>query len=166
MKNKLLLSLASTVCALSLCTSTLATTAKTEKEPTHYSFVIKSPQSKLLHVKGKTYQLVVPMSDVKSVLAFSDRPARIVKKLSVKEYVTMVNSGSDSFKKDNPNVALTVSSYPTEVFVLTGVVKSKSKNEVAYQLTLLDNQKNPSKQAGQMVMFVDFIISGGGTFPI
>lgn len=125
-------------------------------------FVIKAPQGRLIPLDGKNYQLTIPAKDIKTVLAFSDRPTRVVKHLTPEDYVKMVNSGENTFKQDPPNAAVTIGENPAAVFEI--LEAKKDGNTIAYNLQLLNNQENLQAEKGSVSLYVDF--SGGGTFPI
>jgi len=133
-------------------------------QSTSYLFVIRAPQAKLVPVSGKSFQLLIPVKDLSSVLAFSDRPDRIVKQLTLSEYVKLVHTGSNSFAVTPPSVALTIGDNPTHIFELMGA--KKVGDNIVYSLILLNNQTAPGVESGPLSLYVDDIVINPGNFPL
>jgi archaellum component FlaG (FlaF/FlaG flagellin family) len=137
-------------------------TAQTQQKGAEFLFVINSPTGGLKQVAGNHYQLTLPVKGISSVLAFSDRPERIVKHLTLDQYVKAVHSGKDSFAKNPPNIAVTIAGESPIVFVLKDAVKQG--DNVVYNLELLNNQQAPNAESGHTSIYIDWSFHGG-TFP-
>ncbi len=142
--------------AASASVTTIATSpAQQAPKPSAASFlfVIQSAHSRLTKVNEKNYTLVLPLKDIKSVLAFSNRPERIVRQLTPAAYSKIIHSGSQSFDKIPPNVALTSDAYPPTAFEVSAV--SKDNKNITYHLLLLDGQNSLKNQSGAVRLFFD-----------
>lgn len=142
--------------------------ATQEGKSTDFLFVITSPTSELKQLDKYNYQLIIPTKEIKSILAFSDRPERIVKHLSPSEYVKIVDSGQNSFIKNPPNVAVNIADHGSVVFEVLQAIRTD--NQITYHLRLLDNQQSPNSMSGSVSLFIDASLgwsgpTGGGDFP-
>lgn len=123
-----------------------------------FMFVVDAAQGKLTHMNGKQFQLSIPVKDIKSVLAFSDRPHRKNFRLSQMDYAKLVYSGKNSFRDNPPNIALVWADRKTqpEVYVLAGY--KQVKDRIIYSLIW---QTPPSPIAtiknhqGRVALFID-----------
>jgi hypothetical protein len=89
-------------------------------------------------------------------LYFSDRPDRIVGRVTTKEFVDTWAKGHDSFKKDPPNAVLSVLHHP-EPQDITVVLKNPrlEGDNLVYDVEVLDGGKAASGE--QCALFIDLI---------
>ena len=121
------------------------------------SFVIEAKNGKLTQVNGKNYQLVIPLSDLSSVLAFSGRPNHVALHMTPDQFSQVIHSGNNSFDKTPPNMALTVDGGNSMAFEIMG--SSKDQKNITYQLLLIGDQSSPQNMSGNVSLFID-------TFPV
>jgi len=89
-------------------------------------------------------------------LYFSDRPERIVGRVTTQEFVDHWASGDDSFKKDPPNAVLT-SEHDGEAVEVTVVLRNPvlEGKTLAYDVEILDG---PNEVSGDWAsLFIDLI---------
>ncbi|MHA7777215.1 hypothetical protein [Roseibium sp. M-1] len=91
-----------------------------------------------------------------STLYFSDRPERIVGRVTTKEFVDHWATGDDSFKQDPPNAVLTADN-GGEAVEVTLVLKNPTLegSDLVYEVEVLDG---PSEVSGTWAsLFIDLI---------
>ncbi len=134
------------------------TASAVSKKSMAFMFVIDAAQGKLSHIKGKQFQLSIPVKDIKSVLAFSDRPHRQNFRLSQTDYAKLVYSGKNSFRDNPPNIALVWAAKKTrpEVYMLAGY--RQVKNNIIYSL-IWQAPSSPvatiKNKQGKVALFID-----------
>jgi hypothetical protein len=89
-------------------------------------------------------------------LYFSDRPDRIVGRVTTKEFVDHWGTGDDSFKQDPPNAVLAVLEQP-EPRDIAVVLRSPrlDGDDLVYDVEVLDGAKAASGEAS--ALFIDVI---------
>ena len=89
-----------------------------------------------------------------NVIQFSDRPFRQTQKISISTFVNYFTlGGSNSFKKDPPNMVL-AHSQEQRTYIMK--LSSKSNNQVVFTLELLPGEThNLNTVTGRMSVFVD-----------
>lgn len=127
--------------------------AQASKAHAKLSFVMEVAHASLTQIAGHHYQLVVPIGDIKSILAFSAQPSRIAFRMTPNQYAKAVHSGKNSFDIDPPNAVVSFSGIDS-AFEIIGFEKTDAN--VVYQLNLLDTDEDaPMNQSGPMALFVD-----------
>lgn len=58
---------------------------------------------------GNNYMLIINRQKITNILMFSDRPARLTKRISLTKLEELWKTGKNSFLKDPPNAAVVVS---------------------------------------------------------
>lgn len=135
--------------------STQAARSAAEKEY-HLLFSLKASYAKLIHVGGDRYQLLLPVSEVLPVLAFTDRPYRLAKRLSPDDFANLVHRGSHSFDISQPNVVVTFESEEPLARAYEMLGYQKDSNFVEYSLRYLgDSIEPPTPEEGSVTVFMD-----------
>ena len=135
----------SIVLGLTLALST-AFAAKTNavkaelKKPPSFLFVLQAKKGKLTPIKGKRnhFTLTLKHTDVNNVIAFSDRPYRMVKYISAMDIKKGWKKGSNSFEADPPNAVLTAKGHNAQIVVLHGM--TVKDNTVSFHVNLTNTQ--------------------------
>jgi hypothetical protein len=87
-------------------------------------------------------------------LYFSDRPDRIVGRVTTEEFVNTWTQGHDSFKKDPPNAALSIMHGSETQDIVVVLHKPRlNGNDLVYDVEVLDGNKTVSGGAG--ALFID-----------
>lgn len=76
---------------------------KDKKKPVEWLFVITSKEGEITKNNKDQYILTLDHAKIERVLMFSDRPNRIVKYISPKDFKRLWGEGKNSFQKDPPN---------------------------------------------------------------
>ena len=90
---------------------------KAEKEGVSFLYVITSAHGEIRKA-GSGFELVLDQSHVEKVVAFSNRPERIVKDITDEEFKNVWVSGSPSFSKDPPNAAVVIGEHVQTVVII------------------------------------------------
>ena len=107
-------------CALILAVSC----GKTESKPS-YLLVVMSNHGEVKKASDGSYQLILDHGDIEKVLAFTDRPYRIVKHLTGEELKSLWSEGPNSFTKDHPNAAVIINQHLQTVELINIKVEGK-----------------------------------------
>ena len=127
-----------------------------KSQPVKLLFTIETKHGVLRHLKDAKYELAVPLSDIKSVLAFSDRPNRLALRVAPQKFHDLVYSGDNNFAVNPPNVVLAWGdqSQPAEAYTITGY--RKGHGMMTYMLTKLGkNALVSSSNKGSVSIFID-----------
>lgn len=132
--------------------------ASSAKNAAKLLFVIRSHNAKLVYVSGKQYHLLIQQKDIKSILAFSDRPKRLSFRLTPQLFRQVIHlPGPDSFQVDPANAAISFpgSVVPDRAYTLQGV--KISGQVVQFNLTLLGDEKCGATcvASGEVYLFID-----------
>ena len=107
------------------------------------------------------YTLTMQLNDenVGNIIAFSDRPYRIVKMITAKQLQDEWGEGKNSFKADPPNAVLSASGFDVTIVIQ----ESMTIDDGQLTFTLQTDLNNPSLQGGQLkdvVITVDDTYAG------
>lgn len=100
--------------------SMLGQASSTNQGKLSYLFVIMSNYGVLQQAPDGSYQLTLDHGDVEKVLAFSNRPHRIVKHETGKALKNIWSQGSNSFADDPPNATLIINQH-LQTVILTSM---------------------------------------------
>lgn len=128
-----------------------------KEQKVNLMFLIKAKSAKLTHVSGTDYRLTIPISDINTVLAFSDRPERTAFYLKPNQYADLIDQGSNSFKANPPNIAVSFqpSNYPGMAFKVNSY--KKNSKYIAYSLRKLSPGAIKESVTGHVSLFFDGI---------
>ena len=94
------------------------------KKPPSFLFVLQAHEATMAPVKGKvnSYTLTMKLTDdnVGNIIAFSDRPYRIVTYMTVKQLQQLWGEGKNSFKTDAPNAVLSAEGVDASIVIIEG----------------------------------------------
>lgn len=140
--------------------SGVATASSSQGKGADWLFVLESSKGTLKHVAGNHYVLSLPIRDLSSVLAFTDRPNRQATQMTLAQYAEAVHrKSSDSFDKNPPNAVLTFGGNKNMTRAYEISSYSKTSRVISYNLVLLGKQ-SPLLQKGKQVrgpvsLFID-----------
>lgn len=132
--------------------SAFAESDKDKKKPVEWLFVITSKEGDINKNDQGQYELTLKHAHIERVLAFSDRPNRIVKFISPKDFKKLWGEGGkSSFKKDPPNA---VAVFGQEKIAMSLMSVSVDKDKTAFVVTS-DDDKLRDVSVGNVSLFVD-----------
>jgi hypothetical protein len=151
--------LSALTCCLFLGSIATAANPATQEKPLldqkvaiSFVFVIQAQAGKLTHIKGKKYQLTIPLKNIQSVLALAGGRAHVAHRMKPSDYAKLVHRGANSFDVDPPNAGITVGTGAAHAYVIDKY-KLLGPN-IVYNLSLLDKGSvNPA--SGEVSMFID-----------
>jgi hypothetical protein len=163
MKKKLnnLIATAATASLFSWGAMTLANThtvapVTNEASAEKFLYMVEANHSEFKFISGKTYQLTIPLKDIKNIVAFSDRPNRSSYTLSPDVFHQWIHSGSQSFDKIHPNLAISFCSSTLVGDAFTIAAYQLGTQKITYTLTRLNkNNTLPTHQIGPVSLFID-----------
>ena len=108
------------------------TDAKVEKKAPSFLFVVSAKKALLSYKNGK-HTLTIKKDDLDKVIEFSDRPYRIVERISSADLQALWIDGKNSFGKDAPNAVLSGANKKPSIVILTGM--ESTKDSIKYHLS-------------------------------
>lgn len=119
-------------------------------------FSLKSNYAKLVHMDGNNYQLLIPISEIKPVLAFTDRPYRLARRLTPDEFAHLVHQGENSFSVKPPNIVVTFDAEQPVANAFEVVSYQKDSEFIQYNIRYLnDSEGLPDPDEGAVTIFID-----------
>ena len=110
--------------------ATTAAAAKDHKKAPSFLFVVSADKAKISHLKDGKASLVIQQSDMNKVIAFSDRPNRIVKEITGSDLVKLWPEGKNSYESDPPNAVISADNLKPKIVV----IHADEFNQGAYHL--------------------------------
>ena len=98
-----------------------------------------------------SYQLILDHGDIEKVLAFTDRPYRIVKHMSGEKFKTLWSEGSNSFAEDPPNASVIINQH-LQTIVLLSVKVEDTKTLFTIRS---DGPQSIVEMQGKTQLFID-----------
>ncbi len=92
----------------SLASCDASKSSPSQKGKASYLFVIMSNDGKIQQASDGSYQLILDHGDVEKVLAFSNRPYRLVQHETGEALKTIWSEGSNPFAEDPPNATVII----------------------------------------------------------
>ena len=133
---------ASTIASPPSTKPTSATVLDEYKKPPSFLFVLQAKEAVLKPVKDDLHRYTLSMKltdeNVGKIIAFTDRPYRIVKMMTTKQLLDLWGEGKNSFKADPPNAVLSANGFDARIVILESMIIN---NE---QLTYTLVQTDPS----------------------
>ncbi len=81
--------------------------SKEIKKPLEWLFVVTANNGEIKRNEKQQYVLILTHTNVKRILAFTEKPNRIVKHISTEQFKNLWGvNGQQSFKKDPPNAVI------------------------------------------------------------
>ena len=135
--------------------SKAAPTSVAKKAPS-WLFVLQAKKGTMSKTDKKgVYTLLIKHSDMGPAIAFTDRPDRIVKKITPEQLKSIWNKGVDSFEKDPPNAVFTAQGHQAVIVEITGFKVLPEAH--AHRLTFIVTGHHPLLAAGAEV--TDIVLS-------
>ncbi len=116
-----------------------------------YLFVIMSNYGKIGQASDGSYQLILDHGDVEKVLAFSNRPYRLVQHETGEALKTMWSKGSNSFAQDPPNATVIINQQLQTIVLLNMNVAG---DQTIFTIRA-DGPQSLIEQSGVTQLFVD-----------
>ena len=128
--------------------------AKTVKT-VEWLFAVTARQAMLSNADG-VYILDVKHDDVERIVAFTDRPNRIVKEIDASELADeWITPGSNSFKEDPPNASFASSGTPLDIIE---IIDASSMNDVLrFKFKYLNSSERKLGKIDNVVLTIDFL---------
>jgi hypothetical protein len=141
--------LAMLVLIITACSSKTEESSDTKKIP---DFLLVQNAESIILEDGQLRMVGVSPS----TLYFSDRPDRIVGRLSTKNYVDYWGNGENSFKSDPPNAVLSILDTPEPQDIVVVLRKPRLEGEdLVYSVEVLDG--NSVAAGGASSLFIDVV---------
>jgi hypothetical protein len=125
--------------------------AKKEEERPSFLFVITSKHGEVKQASDGSWELVLDHGDIEKVLAFSNRPYRIVKQMTAEQFKQMWPEGSNSFEQDPPNATVIINEHLQTVVLLNVRVEG---TKTTFKIRS-DGPQSLVQQTGQTQLFID-----------
>ena len=142
-----------------------ATVLDEYKKPPSFLFVVQAKEAVLKPVKDDLHRYTLSMKltdeNVGKIIAFTDRPYRIVKMMTTKQLLDLWGEGKNSFKADPPNAVLSANGFDARIVILESMIINKEL--LTYTLVQTD-PSTPSLKGGQLkdaVVTIDGCIKTG-----
>ena len=119
-----------------------ATVLDEYKKPPSFLFVVQAKEAELKPVDDDLHRYTLSMKltdeNVGKIIAFTDRPYRIVKMITAKQLQELWGEGKNSFKADPPNAVLSSNGLDARIVILESMIINNG------QLTYTLVQADPS----------------------
>ena len=141
------------ILAMTSCSTTTSSnkSSSTQKGKASYLFVILSNYGKIQQAPDGSWQLILNHGDVEKVLAFSDRPYRLVEHMTGKDLQTIWTQGSNSFADDPPNATVIINQHLQTVILESMTVE----NDLTIFKIQADGEQSLVEMDGETQVFVD-----------
>lgn len=131
--------------------------AESKNKP-EFLFILSAKEGEITKISNNKYKLVIKKSNFhEPVIAFSDRPFRIVKQLSMPKLIDLWDRGENSFKNDPPNASLNATNLdPVVIELIKTPIYNAQNNSFEFNFIVLDGR---IKSGGivSVGLVVDFI---------
>ena len=135
-------------CALILVVSC----SKSEEKPKpSFLLVVISNHGEIRQASDGSWELVLDHGDIEKVLAFSDRPYRVVKHLAGDQLQTLWSKGSNAFEEDPPNATVVINQHLQTVELLSLRLEG---SKTIFKIRS-DGSSSMTAAAGRSQVFID-----------
>jgi len=130
--------------------------AESKNKP-EFLFILSAKEGKITKLGDNQYKLVIKKSNFhESVIAFSDRPYRIVKQLSMPQFISLWDKGENSFKDDPPNASLNATHLdPLVIELIKKPIYNEQNNSFEFLFIVRSGVVVPVGQYTKVVTVVD-----------
>ena len=132
--------------------SASATVLDEYKKPPSFLFVVQAKEAVLKPVDDDLHRYTLSMKltdeNVGKIIAFTDRPYRIVKMMTTKQLLDLWGEGKNSFKADPPNAVLSANGFDARIVILESMIINKE--QLTYTLVQTDPSTSPALKGGQL----------------
>lgn len=125
---------------------------KPKHHPVEWLFVITAKAGEIKQNQAGQYVLSLHHAHIERVLAFSDRPNRMVKFISPKAFKTLWGKGKNSFKKDPPNAIVVFGQQKIAVKLMN---VSVNDNKTSFVVESINNAKLYDIKMRKVSIFID-----------
>jgi len=152
--KKILIPVAAVLVLAGVAAALLFAQANASAQPS-FLFVYGGHNAEIIRTDGNDtqFELVVPIESEESLVTwFTDRPDRDAGTLTYKEFVGIfTEGGSDSFKNDPPNVAISYNGNTVIAVMTEPEITTSNDNSVAFRatFTLIDNPQDENSDASK-----------------
>ena len=112
----------STIAAPPVKSSSATTVLDDYKKPPSFLFVLQAKEATLQPIKGELYRYTLSMKlnddNVSKIIAFSDRPYRIVEIMTAEQLKDLWGESTNSFKSDPPNAVLLANEVDASIVII------------------------------------------------
>lgn len=134
----------------------LASCSKKEETKPSFLFVILSNHGEIKKAPDGSYELILDHGEIEKVLAFSDRPYRLVQRIDGKKFMELWAQGSNSFEKDPPNASIIIDDHVQTIVLL----KVRVEGSRTLFTIRTDDQSQMKEMSGKTQLFIDGAPSG------
>lgn len=120
-----------------------------------YSLVLLSNYGKIQKSSDGSYQLILDHQNVEHVVAFANRPYRVVKHTTAEQLATYWGEGANSFAADPPNATVVINQHLQVVVIQTIKVVG---NKTLFTIKA-DGPQSLYALAGPTQVFIDYGIN-------
>jgi len=125
--------------------------SSSQNAKTTYLFVITTDDGMIQQANDGTYQLIVDHGAVPKVLAFSNRPFRLVKNETGETLQSIWAEGSNSFAQDPPNAVVIINQQVQTIVILNMNIEG---DQTVFNIRA-DGPQSLVEMSGPMQIFVD-----------
>lgn len=122
-------------------------------KPVEWLFVVTSKEADIKQNDQGQYVLSLDHAKIEKVLAFSDRPNRIVKFISPEDFKKLWGQGKNSFEKDPPNA---IAVFGQEKIAMKLMRVTVDKDKTAFVVSS-DDDKMRIASMGDVSLFIDLM---------
>lgn len=126
-------------------------TDKEKKDPVEWLFVISSKEGEIKKSAEGQYELILKHAHIERVLAFTDRPNRMVKFISPQAFKKLWGEGKNSFEKDPPNA---IAVFGQEKIAIK-LISTTLDNEKTSFIVTSDDDRLQEVKMGDVSVFID-----------
>lgn len=125
--------------------------AAEKTKPVEWLYVITSKKADITKNDKAQYELTLDHAHIERVLAFSDRPNRIVRFISPKYFEKRWGAGKNSFEKDPPNA---IAVFGQEKIAMKLMSVSVDNDKTSFVISSDDDSLRPMPKV-EMSLFID-----------
>ncbi len=130
-----------------------SSSSSTNQEEPSYLFVIMSNYGVIQQTSDGSYQLILDHGDIEKVLAFTNRPYRLVQHTTGEDLESIWSKGANSFAEDPPNATVIINQH-LQTVILTNMTIQGDKTIFTIQS---DGSNSIAPMSGACQVFVDMV---------
>ncbi len=125
--------------------------SSSQKGKASYNLVILSNYGKIQQATDGSYQLILDHGNVEKVLAFSNRPYRLVRNMTAEALKNLWSEDSNSFAQDPPNATVIINQQLQTIILLdVNIVGDQTIFTIR-----ADGPQSLTESSGVMQLFID-----------
>lgn len=136
------------------------------KNKPEFLLILSAKEGKITKLSNNQYKLVIKKSNFHDpVIAFSDRPNRIVKHLSMPKLIDLWDRGENSFKNDPPNASLNATNLdPVVIELIKTPIYNAQNNSFEFNFIVLDGRIKSGVASSVGLVVDNCPFAGAGPF--